>query len=120
MKYILLIYSSAETWNALSPEDREQFATDHDDLNAELLGSGEWVGGNALTDLARGRTVRVRDGATITTEGPFAETREHLAGYTLLDVPSLDRAIEIAARIPDARLCGVEVRELMDPGGLEM
>lgn len=120
MKYMLLIYSSPTTWNALSQQEREQLTTDHAALHQQLLDSGEWVGGNALADPSRSHAVRVRDGAPMATEGPYAETREHLAGYDVVDVANLERALEIAGQIPDARVCGVEVRPVMDLGGMEM
>jgi len=120
VKYMLLIYSSPATWNALSEPERDAFAAEHAALHAEIMGSGEWVGGDALADPTQSWAVRVRDGALFTTEGPYAETREHVAGYTLIDVDALDRALEIAARLPDSGLCGVEVRPIMHDGGLEM
>jgi hypothetical protein len=120
MKYMLLIYSSPATWNALSQEERERMERDHSELVEELVASGEWVGGNALADPVRSTAVRVRDGIATTTDGPYAETKEHLAGYDLVECDSLERALEIAARIPDAAVCGVEVRPIMDPGGQEM
>ena len=120
MKYLLMIYSSPATWNALSPAERAVFERDHAALHEQLMASGEWIGGNALAAPAQSYALRPRDGVPIVSEGPFAETREHLAGYTLVDVEGLDRALEIAAQMPDARLCGVEVRPVMSPGGMEM
>jgi hypothetical protein len=120
VKYMLLIYSSPATWNALSQDERDRMGRDHTQLYRELVESGEWVGGNALADQARSKAVRVRDGVAVTTDGPYAEAKEHLAGYDVVDCAGLDRALVIAARIPDARVCGVEVRPIMDPGGLEM
>ena len=120
MKYMLLIYSSPATWNALSQDEREQLARDHADLYQDLVASGEWIGGNVLADPGRSTAVRVRDGITTSTDGPYAEVKEHVAGYDLIECDSLERAVQIAARIPDARICGVEVRPLMDPGGMEM
>lgn len=120
MRYMLLIYSSPATWNALSHEEREQLASQHAALHEQLVASGEWVGGNALADPSRSHAVQVRDGVPMATEGPYAETREHLAGYNVVDVVSLERALEIAGQIPDARVCGIEVRPVMTPGGMEM
>jgi hypothetical protein len=120
MKYMLLIYSSPATWNALTLQEREQMERDHTKLYEDLVASGEWVGGNPLADPAQSKAVRVRDGIATTTDGPYAETKEHLAGYDLVDCDSLERALEIAARIPDAAVCGVEVRPVMDMGGQEM
>ncbi|MFC4466893.1 YciI family protein [Streptomyces xiangluensis] len=120
MKYMLLIYSSPQTWDALSQNERDQIVRDHATLCEELVESGEWIGGNALADKVQSKAVRVRDGATMIVDGPYVEAKEHLAGYDLVECHSMDRALEIAARIPDARLCGVEVRPLMDSGGMEM
>jgi hypothetical protein len=120
MKYVLLIYSSPATWNALSQEEREQMTRDHNALYHELVASGEWVGGNALADQADSKAVRVRDGVENVTDGPYAETKEHLAGYDVVECDSIERALEIAARIPDARVCGVEVRPVRDVEGLDL
>ena len=120
MKYVLLIYSSSATWEALSQEERVQMGRDHAALYRELVESGEWVGGNALADQVQSKAVRVREGVSLTTDGPFAEVKEHLAGYDVVDCASMERALEIAARIPDARVCGVEVRPVMIPAGMEM
>lgn len=120
MKYLLLIYSSPATWNALTQAERDELERAHSELHHELVRSGEWVGGHALADPARAVGVRVRDGVRVTTDGPYVEVKEHLAGYDLVDCESLERALEIAARIPDAAVCGVEVRPIMDVGGMEM
>ncbi|WP_028925917.1 YciI family protein [Pseudonocardia acaciae] len=116
MKYLMLIYSSPATWNALSQEQRDQLERDHSALYHELVESGEWIGGNALADPSTGTAVRVRDGVTMATDGPYAEVKEHLAGYDLIECDSKERAIEIAARIPDAAVCGVEIRPVMETG----
>jgi len=120
MKYMLLIYSSPATWDALTQAERDELERAHSELYYELVRSGEWVGGNALADPSRSVGVRVRDGVPVTTDGPYVEVKEHLAGYDVVDCESLERALEIAARIPDAAICGVEVRPIMDVGGMEM
>jgi len=120
VKYMMLIYSSPATWDALSQAERDQVERDHTLLHHELVQSGEWVGGNVLADPSRSVCVRVRAGVPATADGPFAEVKEHLAGYDLVDCDSLERALEIAARIPDAGVCGVEVRPIMEVGGMEM
>ncbi|MQA11799.1 MAG: YciI family protein [Pseudonocardiaceae bacterium] len=81
----------------------------------EIEESGELIGGEPLADPNTTKTVRVRNGVPSTTDGPFAETKEQLAGYFLLECASLERATEIAARFPDARFNPVEVRPVMDP-----
>ncbi|GAA2098796.1 YciI family protein [Actinomadura alba] len=120
MKYMLLIYSSPQTWDALSQEDRDRMVREHSALYEELVESGEWVGGNILADRSRTKSVRIRGGERMVVDGPYLEAKEHLAGYDLVECDSMERALEIAARIPDASVCGVEVRPIMDPGGLEM
>lgn len=119
MKYMLLIYSSPETWNALSQEERDQVVREHLALNDELTASGEYVGGEALADEIQSKVVRVGDAGTMITDGPYLEAKEHLAGYDVLACESLERALEVAARSPHARLDGVEVRTIMELGGLE-
>jgi hypothetical protein len=120
MKYMLLIYSNPTTWQTMSEEERNGLMGEAEALMRELTESGEWVGGAALADPSHSRTVRVRDRVPVTTDGPFAEAKEHLAGYCVIDCESIDRATEIAARWPDARLVAMEVRPIMDDAGLEM
>ena len=124
MKFMLLIYSNPANWEpldesphgeALSPEQRRQFVSEHNALRDELAKTGEQVGGAGLAVPAESTTVRIRDGAIEATDGPYAETKEHLAGFYLVECDSRERAIEIAARLPDARLVGVEVRAVADP-----
>ena len=120
MKYILLIYSSPATWSALSEEDVEALTREHAALIEGLVESGEWVGGNILADPSNTKTIRVVDGAPAITDGPFAEAKEHLGGYLIVDCESAERAAEIAVRWPSARFSPLEVRPLMDPAGAEM
>jgi hypothetical protein len=86
----------------------------------ELTESGELVGGEALADGSHTRTVRVRGGVPAITDGPFAEAKEQLAGYLTVDCDSIERAVDIAARWPDARYWAMEVRPVMDASGTEM
>jgi hypothetical protein len=78
------------------------------------------VGGEALADPSTARAVRVRDGIPAVTDGPFAEAKEQMVGYCVVDCDTQERAVEIAARWPDARLWGMEVRPMLSPGGVEM
>lgn len=118
MQYLLLIYSVTEVWESLSEEETRKLAVEHGTLIRELEESGEWVSGSALADPSRTRTVRVRGGSALNTDGPFAESKEHVAGYDIIDCDTVERAMQIAARIPDARLVGVEVRPLIDVSDL--
>jgi hypothetical protein len=117
---MLLIYSSPATWQALSAGEQDQLAREHAALVEELVDAGEYVGGNALADPVRSRTVQVRDDAATTTDGPYIELKEHLAGYDIVECDSIERAEAIAARLPEARLCAVEIRPIMDLKGMEM
>ena len=87
---------------------------------AELQASGEWVGGEGLAAPSQAKTVRVRDGVVATTDGPFAESKEQFAGYSIVDVETEERAVEIAASWPDARYWAMEVRAVMGTSGDEM
>lgn len=117
MKYLLMIYSNPATWDALSEPERTAMMAEAEAIMGELVESGEWVGGAALADPAHTRSVRVRGGAPAVTDGPFLEAKEHLAGYCVIECESIERATEIAARWPDARYTGLEVRPIMDVGG---
>jgi hypothetical protein len=120
VKYVALIHNNPGAFEALSEEERERLMTEADAFMQEFSESGELVGGAALADPSNGKTVRVRDGVPAVTDGPFAEAKEQLAGYYVLDCESIERATEIAARDPAARLWAVEVRPIMDTAGTEM
>ena len=119
VKYMLLIYSNAESWESLSAEQRDGLSRAHESLTRELLEQGLLVSSAGLADPITTRTVQVRDDTTTTTDGPYAEAKEQLAGYFVLDCENLERATEIAARFPDARFAAVEVRPIMDLSGQE-
>jgi hypothetical protein len=110
MKYVALIYADADGWEALPEDERQKISERY----MALAGEPASVGGEQLEDADTATTVRVRDGETLTTDGPFAETKEQLGGYYLLDCGSLDEAIEFAARIPAAERGAVEVRPLVE------
>ncbi|GAA4099369.1 MULTISPECIES: YciI family protein [Actinomadura] len=131
MKYLLLIYSNPENWEhplylrdprflALPEEEREELTRQADRLWEEIIESGELVSGTALADPVNTRTVRARDGVPVATDGPYIEAKEQLAGYFVIDCETPERAAEIAARFPDARLAAVEIRPIMDFSGQEM
>jgi len=114
MKYMLLIYVDPQAapeggtpeWNA----EHQAYGT----YTQELVASGAMVSGDPVHGNETATTVRVRDGETLTSDGPFAETKEHLAGYYVVDVADLDAAIAWAAKIPSARHSAIEVRPIMD------
>jgi hypothetical protein len=112
MQYLLLIYDDEKKWAAMSPADVGPLIADYNKFSADIKASGHLVGGNRLQSVTNATTVRVRDGKTQMTDGPFAETREQLGGYYLIEAKNLDEATAIAARIPSAKLGSIEVRPL--------
>jgi hypothetical protein len=115
MKYMLLIY---EDEHALDEAEREQCYGESTQLVHELSSSGHCLAAAPLQPTSTAASVRVRDGQRFVTDGPFAETREQLGGYYLVDARDLDEAIGIAARIPGARRGTVEVRPLIELAGM--
>lgn len=113
MKYMLLIYGNAATWDALAEQGYPELMRAHAELISELSRTGELIATEGLTTVGA-RTVRVHNGVPAVTDGPFTEAKEVLAGYYLLDCANIERATDIAARIPEARLSPVEVRPLKD------
>lgn len=112
MKYMLLIYS--EPWDAELPADqRDAEMAKWFAYTADMQKAGVHLAGDALREIATATSVRVRDGKTLTTDGPFAETKEILGGYYLIDVPSLDEALSWAEKCPGAVYGTIEVRPLM-------
>lgn len=120
MKYMLMIYDNPGTREAFFGEEGKTLMADMDALMQEITASGELIGGEALADPSNTKTVRVRDGATVITDGPFAEAKEHLGGYLIVECESPERATEIAARWPNAKFCAMEVRPLMEQSGGEL
>ena len=115
MKYMLLIYGDE---NALSETERQECYEESTQLAHDIHGSGHYLAANPLQPTAMATSVRMRDGKRLVTDGPFAETREQLGGYFLIDAKNLDEAIAIAARIPMARKGTVEVRPVIEIPGL--
>jgi hypothetical protein len=115
MKYMLLIYMSE---NAMSETEREQCYTDSTQLAHDLQANGQYLSANPLQPVTMATSVRVREGKRLVTDGPFAETREQLGGYFLIDTKDLDAAIAVAARIPAARKGTVEIRPVIEIPGL--
>jgi hypothetical protein len=120
MKYMLLIYNNPATYEGWTEDERNALFGEVDVIMKELTESGELIGGEALADASNAKTVRVRDGVTATTDGPFAEAKEQLAGYLTVECERPERAVEIAARWPDAKYFAMEVRPVMDTSGTEM
>jgi hypothetical protein len=123
VKYLILIYSnprSRELWESFSADQRGEGLSAYAALCEDLQASGELIVTEALADPSLTTRVAVRDGATMTSDGPFAEAKELLAGFFLLECESAERAVECAARVPEAELGLVEVRPVMDLSGFEM
>jgi hypothetical protein len=118
VKYVVLIYNNPATWEALPYAERDRIMNIHNTLIKELTASGELLRVDGLTHPTNTKTVRLRGGTPVVTDGPFSEAKEQLAGVWALDCESIDRAIEIGA--PLAEYDTVEVRPLMDLSGLEM
>ena len=112
MKYMLLIHNHPGYVEELSEVDRNALNAEVDAIMKELTESGELVGGAALAAPARTKTVRVRDGVLAVTDGPYVEAKEHFAGYLVVDCDTEQRAVEIAARWPDAARYAMEVRQV--------
>src|SRR5215204_5673206 len=115
MKYLLLIYMSE---NALTPTEREQCLAESTKLTWDLKDAGQYISASPLQPIATATTVRIREGKRLVTDGPFAETREQLGGYYLVDAANLDEAINIASKIPGARRGTVEIRPIFEIPGL--
>jgi hypothetical protein len=123
VKYLILIYSnpaSREIWEGFSDDQRAEGYRYYAALTEELAASGELIVSEALADPSLTRRVSVRDGQTLTSDGPFAETKELLGGFFLVDCQSIERAVEVAARVPEAELGLVEVRPVLELGGMEL
>jgi hypothetical protein len=123
VKYLILIYSnpaSREIWEGFSDDQRAEGYRYYAALTEELAATEELIVSEALADPSLARRVSVRDGQTLTSDGPFAETKELLGGFFLLECESMERAVEVAARLPEAELGLVEVRPILQLGGMEM
>jgi hypothetical protein len=114
MKYVLLLWDDERAWDALSEDEQTSRLGEYVTLDAEMKEKGVLAGGEGLQPPATAATVRVRDGRPITTDGPYAETKEMLGGFYVVDCATREEALEWAARIPDARSGCVEVRPVID------
>jgi len=112
MQYLLMIYQNEAEYAKLDPATGEKFLAEYQAFTQSIIQSGNFKGADRLQPTSTATTVRVRDGKTLSTDGPFAETREQLGGYYLIEAKDLDAAISIAARIPSARHGCVEVRPI--------
>ena len=113
MQYLCLIYEDETNLPSRPKSEQEAIMTDYFAFTERMRESGKLVAGDALMPTESATTVRIRDGNTVTTDGPFAETKEQLGGYYLLECKDLDEAIELAGQIPSAKWGSIEVRPIM-------
>ena len=113
MQYLLMIYRNEADLGKMNAAERQKMTAEYGVFTQSIIQSGHFKAGDRLQPTSTATTVRVRDGKTLTTDGPFAETREQLAGYYLVEAKDLDTALAIAARIPGAKTGSIEVRPIM-------
>lgn len=113
MQYLCLIYDEEKKMAAMSKTESAAFMGEYGAFTEDAKKSGHYVGGNALQPVHTASTVRVRDGKVSTTDGPFAETKEQLGGYYLVEAKDLNDAVQVASRIPSAKTGSIEVRPIM-------
>ncbi len=113
MQYLLMIYQSEAEAGKIDAATSQKIIEEYGAFTQSIIQSGNFKAGDALQPTSTATTVRVRDGKTLTTDGPFAETLEQLGGYYLIEAKDLDAALAIAARVPDARYGSIEVRPIM-------
>jgi hypothetical protein len=122
MKYLILIQSNPRSladWEKMTDDERMAFGRDHLQLSEEMAEAGVRVASEGLADPQLATWVSVRDGRTIPSDGPYAEVKEHLAGFYLIDCPTVEEAVAWAAKVPDAKYTEVEVRPVLDMSGWE-
>ena len=122
MKYLLLIYQNEQVWQGRSPEESARIFNEYMDYTRTIHRNGNYIAGEALQPVATATTVRQRNGKTLTTDGPFAETKDLIAGWMVIDVETYERALELAAELSAAPGAGgkpihewLEVRPLLAP-----
>jgi hypothetical protein len=114
MKYLCLIYDDETLWQRMPKDEAEKTYGEYFAFTDSIKKSGHYIGGNPLEPTSTATTVRVRNGKVSTTDGPFAETKEQLGGYYLIEARDLNDAIQVASRIPSARSGSIEVRPVME------
>ena len=114
MRYLCLIYSDETLWEKMSKADMDAVMGEYNAFTKDIKKSGHYLGGDELQPTQTATTVRVRNGKVSTTDGPFAETKEQLGGYYLINAKDLNDAIQVAARIPSVRVGSIEVRPIQE------
>jgi len=113
MKYMLLIYHDEQSWNSRTEDERQKTYLEYHQLIDELKSNGKYLFGDQLQPTTTAQSIRVRDGKQVVTDGPFAETREQVGGFFMIEAANVDEANAIAARIPSARTGAIEVRPVV-------
>jgi hypothetical protein len=113
MQYLLLIYGNESQFDKMSPAEQKKIDQEYMEFSKSIAGSGHMRGGNELDRISKAKTVRVRQGKRSVLDGPFAETKEQLGGYYLVEAKDFDEALALAARIPSARWGSIEVRPII-------
>jgi hypothetical protein len=119
MRYLCLIYENEKAWDTMPKEEANAVFGEYFTFTEGIKQSGKLLGGEALQPTQTATTVRVRNGKVASTDGPFAETKEQLGGYYLIDARDLNDAIQVAAKIPGARYGAVEIRPIMETTGMD-
>lgn len=121
MKFMLIMHMNPQIWDSLTEDERNEVMKGHGEFIETIRASGEMLGTTALADPSGSAVVRVRDGVPAVTDGPYLEAKEYLGGYYLVDCENRERAFELAAMIPDARVngLGIEVRPVVFAAGAE-
>jgi hypothetical protein len=114
MRYLCLIYENEKAWETIPPAESEAIMNEYFQFTDEIRKNGKYVAGEALQPTASSTTVRVRNGKVSTTDGPFAETKEQLGGFYMIEATDLNDAIQVASRIPSARHGAIEIRPVVD------
>jgi hypothetical protein len=113
MQYLLLIYGHEDQFDKMSPAEQKKIDQEYMEFSKSIAGSGHMRGGNELDRISKAKTVRVRQGKRSVLDGPFAETKEQLGGYYLVEAKDVEEALALAARIPSARWGSIEVRPII-------
>ena len=114
MKYVLLIYHDEQAWNGLTEAEHQNIYGEYRQLIQKLQSNGQYLAGDELQPTTTAATVRVREAKQLVTDGPFAETREQLGGFFMIEATNLDEAQRIAAQIPSARMGSIEIRAVAE------
>jgi hypothetical protein len=116
MRYLCLIYDNEQQWSTMPKDQSDALMGEYGNFTQGIKKSGHYIGGEALQPTQTATTLRIRNGKISTTDGPYAETKEQLGGYYLIDAKDLNDAIQVASKIPSARLGSIEIRPIMEFG----